>query len=98
MQVGDIIICKEDFDVFDIHRFFYYKDAKYQLGLPMKAADPRGNMNNSWHIVRIDEHNRPSKNISDNGWFSEEELYKFFDCITYLRFKKLKKINENSNL
>lgn len=45
MQVGDIIICKEDFDVFDMHRFFYYKGAKYQLGvkyqlgLPMKAAD-----------------------------------------------------------
>lgn len=92
MQVGDIIICKEDFDVFDMHRFFYYKGAKYQLGLPM------GDIDNSWHIIRIDNYNKPSKNISDNGWFSEEELYKFFDCITYLRFKKLKKINENSNL
>jgi hypothetical protein len=88
LKEGDIIICLEDFHVAGIVvTFYFYKNRKYIISkyLPLWKTD-------AWRI----ELTQGKPKFEETGYFSEDDLFKKFDCVKYQRRKKLKKINENN--
>lgn len=93
LKKGDIIIALEDIIIPDTGRTYYiYKNKRYEL---------KRFFNDNWHIEGLDNiivnrsERRKGKYDNECGWFSEETLFKKFDCVKIMRKKKLKQINEN---
>jgi len=84
LKKNDIIIALEDIIIPGTGVTFYiYKGQKYKVSEYLSKWDE-----NAWRINLID-----SNNFQNQGWFTENELFQKFNCLKYLRKRKLKKLS-----
>ena len=96
LKEGILITCLEDIIIPGTGVTFYiWKGKKYRI----KEYLPEWT-ENAWHIQleEIINSNKKRKNFNylfeNQGWLTEDELFKKFNCLQYLRKEKLMKLNE----
>lgn len=83
LKKGEIIIALENIDIPGTGITFHiYKGKRYKLEEYLTKWKEHG-----WEIHLVG-----SLQFEDTGWFSEDELFKKFNCILYQRKEKLKKL------
>lgn len=89
MVKGDVILCLEDFIIPGTGMtFYYYKGNKYRVKELLKIWDMP-----AWSIKLMRE-KEDKLYGNETGYFTEEELFKRFDCVKYQRILKLRKLNK----
>ena len=84
LKLHDILIALEDI-IIPGTAFYIYKGKKYKV----REYLPEWN-ENAWNIILMNRF----RTFGDQGWFTEEELFEKFDCVTTQRRKKLKRLSE----
>lgn len=87
MKKGDIIVLEEDIIIYGTGvTWFYYKGNKYRVVDNLRWNEP------GWQIKLMREKENKLYG-SEYGYFSEDYLFKKFDCVKWQRKEKIKKIS-----